>query len=133
MLKNCQLILKQNGLHCLLASILVLSIYCEMNDFGGEKMARITKDQVKHVAHLARLSITEEETELFTKQLDAIISFSELLNEVDTENVQPTTHVLNIRNVMRDDEVRQSLPREDALKNAPDHQDGQVKVPSILE
>ncbi|RXJ02423.1 Asp-tRNA(Asn)/Glu-tRNA(Gln) amidotransferase subunit GatC [Anaerobacillus alkaliphilus] len=96
-------------------------------------MARITKDQVKHVAHLARLSVSEEEVELFTEHLDAIIGFAEQLNELDTEGVEPTTHVLDVKNVLREDEVRKSLSREDVLKNAPDHQDGQVKVPSILE
>ncbi|WP_096201804.1 Asp-tRNA(Asn)/Glu-tRNA(Gln) amidotransferase subunit GatC [Bacillus sp. FJAT-45350] len=96
-------------------------------------MARITKDEVKHVANLARLSVTEEEAELFTKQLDAIITFAEQLNELDTEGIEPTTHVLNIQNVLREDEVRESLPVEEVLKNAPDQQDGQVKVPSIME
>ncbi|OLO26453.1 asparaginyl/glutamyl-tRNA amidotransferase subunit C [Alkalihalophilus pseudofirmus] len=96
-------------------------------------MARITKDQVKHVAHLARLSVTEEEAEMFTQQLDAIISFAEQLNELDTDGIEATTHVLDVRNVLREDEVKPSLPREEVLKNAPDEQDGQVKVPSILE
>ncbi|SFP32877.1 Asp-tRNA(Asn)/Glu-tRNA(Gln) amidotransferase subunit GatC [Salibacterium halotolerans] len=96
-------------------------------------MERITKDQVKHVAHLARLSITEEEVDTFTEQLDNIIEFAEQLNELDTEDVEPTTHVLDIHNVLRKDEQRPSLDREDALKNAPDQEDGQVKVPSVLE
>jgi aspartyl-tRNA(Asn)/glutamyl-tRNA(Gln) amidotransferase subunit C len=96
-------------------------------------MARITKDQVKHVAHLARLSVSEEEVELFTEQLDAIIGFAEQLNELDTEGIEPTTHVLDVKNVLREDVVKKSLTTEDALKNAPDEQDGQVKVPSILE
>lgn len=96
-------------------------------------MARITEEQVKHVANLARLSITEEEAKTYTKQLDAIISFAEQLNELDTDGVEPTTHVLNIQNVLREDVVKESLPNEEALKNAPDHQDGQVKVPSVLE
>lgn len=96
-------------------------------------MARITKDQVKHVAHLARLSVTEEEVELFTEQLDAIIGFAEQLNELNTEGIEPTTHVLDVKNVLREDVVKESLNRSDTLKNAPDEQDGQVKVPSILE
>lgn len=96
-------------------------------------MARITKDQVKHVAHLARLSVTEEEVELFTGQLDAIIGFAEQLNELDTEGIELTTHVLDVKNVLREDAVKQSLDQSDVLKNAPDQQDGQVKVPSILE
>ncbi|ANB56384.1 aspartyl/glutamyl-tRNA(Asn/Gln) amidotransferase, C subunit [Anoxybacillus sp. B7M1] len=96
-------------------------------------MSRISIEQVKHVAHLARLAITEEEAEMFTKQLDAIITFAEQLNELDTENVPPTSHVLNMKNVMREDVPAQGLPLEDVLKNAPDQQDGQFRVPAILE
>ncbi|WP_210367268.1 Asp-tRNA(Asn)/Glu-tRNA(Gln) amidotransferase subunit GatC [Bacillus sp. REN3] len=96
-------------------------------------MSRISVDQVKHVAHLARLAITEEEASKFTKQLDDIISFAEQLNELDTENVEPMAHALEVRNVMREDRAQQGLPREEVLKNAPDHQDGQIKVPGIME
>jgi aspartyl-tRNA(Asn)/glutamyl-tRNA(Gln) amidotransferase subunit C len=96
-------------------------------------LSRISKEQVKHVAHLARLAISEEEAEMFTSQLDAIITFAEQLNELDTENVEPTSHVLDMKNVMREDEPEQGLLREEVLKNAPDHKDGQFRVPSILE
>ncbi|AIE58823.1 Asp-tRNA(Asn)/Glu-tRNA(Gln) amidotransferase subunit GatC [Bacillus methanolicus] len=96
-------------------------------------MSRISKDQVKHVAHLARLAITEEEAEKFTKQLDAIISFAEQLNELDTEGVKPTSHVLDMKNVLREDKPEKGLPQEEVLKNAPEHEKGQFKVPSILE
>ena len=96
-------------------------------------MSRISIDQVKHVAHLARLAITEEEAEKFTKQLDAIIAFAEQLNELDTENVEPTSHVLDLKNVLREDIPEPGLPREEVLKNAPEHQDGQIKVPAIIE
>ncbi|MCD7034394.1 Asp-tRNA(Asn)/Glu-tRNA(Gln) amidotransferase subunit GatC [Metabacillus sp. GX 13764] len=96
-------------------------------------MSRISNEQVKHVAHLARLAITEEEAALFTKQLDAIIGFAEQLNELDTENVEPTSHVLDMKNVMRDDVPKKGLPVEDVLKNAPDKKDGYVRVPTILE
>jgi aspartyl-tRNA(Asn)/glutamyl-tRNA(Gln) amidotransferase subunit C len=97
------------------------------------KMSRISTDQVKHAAHLARLAITEEEAEKFTQQLDSIIAFAEQLNELDTDGVEPTSHVLNLTNVLREDKAEEGLPREDVLKNAPEHQDGQFKVPSILE
>ena len=96
-------------------------------------MSRISTDQVKHVAHLARLAITEDEANRFTQQLDKIITFAEQLNEVDTENVEPTSHVLEIKNVMREDVAKPGLPNEEVLKNAPDHQDGQIKVPPIIE
>ncbi|GAA5417452.1 aspartyl/glutamyl-tRNA(Asn/Gln) amidotransferase subunit C [Paraliobacillus ryukyuensis] len=96
-------------------------------------MSDISKEQVKHVAHLARLAITDEEVEKMTKQLGDIINYAELLNELDTDNVEPTTHVLDLKNVMRKDEPKKWIEKEDALKNAPDQQDGQFRVPSILE
>ncbi len=96
-------------------------------------MSRISVEQVKHVAHLARLAITEDEAEKFTKQLDAIISFAEQLNELDTDNVEPTSHVLELKNVLREDIPQAGLPREEVLKNAPEHRDGQIKVPAIIE
>lgn len=96
-------------------------------------MTRITLDEVKHVANLARLAITEEEAEKFTKQLDAIISFAEELNELDTENVEPTSHVLDIKNVLREDTAKPGLPVEDVLKNAPEQESGQIKVPAIID
>ncbi|MCM3032741.1 Asp-tRNA(Asn)/Glu-tRNA(Gln) amidotransferase subunit GatC [Niallia sp. MER 6] len=95
-------------------------------------MSRITKEEVKHVANLARLAITEDEAEKFQKQLDAIISFAEQLNELDTEGVVPTSHVLDMKNVLREDVAGKGLPIEDVLRNAPEHQDGQIKVPSII-
>lgn len=96
-------------------------------------MSRISKEQVYHVANLARLEINDQEAEKFTKQLDDIINLAELLNEVDTSTIKPTSHVLNIQNVMREDVAEAGLPREEVLKNAPDHKDGQIRVPSIIE
>lgn len=96
-------------------------------------MSQITKEQVKHVANLARLAVTEEEAENFAKDLDKIIGYAELLNELDTEGVEPTTHVLDIKNVLREDKARKWLTQEEVLENAPDSQDGQIRVPSIIE
>lgn len=96
-------------------------------------MSRITKEEVKHVANLARLAISEEEAEVFQKQLDAIITFAEQLNEIDTDGVEPTSHVLDMKNVLREDIPTKGLPVEEVLKNAPDHENGQIKVPSIIE
>lgn len=96
-------------------------------------MAEITKDQVKHVANLARLAVTDKEAEQLTEDLRAIIGYAEKLNELDTEGVEPTTHVLDLKNVMRKDEPREWITQEEALKNAPDSEAGQFKVPSILE
>jgi aspartyl-tRNA(Asn)/glutamyl-tRNA(Gln) amidotransferase subunit C len=99
---------------------------------GGKEMSRISTDQVKHVANLARLAITEEEADKFTKQLDAIISFAEQLEELDTENVEPTYHVLDMKNVLREDIPEKGLDQAEVLKNAPEHQDGQIKVPATF-
>ncbi len=96
-------------------------------------MARITQEEVKHVAKLARLAVTEEEAEMFTNQLDAIIGYAEQLKELDTDGVEPTTHVLDMKNVLREDEVKPWLTREEALKNTPDTQNGLIKVPAVLE
>ncbi|MEW4372472.1 Asp-tRNA(Asn)/Glu-tRNA(Gln) amidotransferase subunit GatC [Paenibacillus kandeliae] len=93
----------------------------------------INIQDVEHVARLARLDLSEEEKEMFTAQLSAILKYAEKLNELDTDNVEPTTHVLHVSNVMRDDEVKESLPIEKVLRNAPDDEDGQFKVPAVLE
>lgn len=98
-----------------------------------QEMTDITKDQVKHVAHLSRLAITEDEAEKLTEELSDIIGYAEQLNELDTENVEPTTHVLDMKNVMRKDVPKASTTQAEALKNAPDTKDGQFRVPSILE
>lgn len=95
-------------------------------------MARMTKEEVIEVAHLARLAITDAEAEHFAEQLEAITNAMELLNELDTENVEPTTHVLPMVNVLREDKSEPGLPRETVLKNVKEHEAGQVKVPTIL-
>ncbi|GAA0137316.1 Asp-tRNA(Asn)/Glu-tRNA(Gln) amidotransferase subunit GatC [Paenibacillus sp. YSY-4.3] len=88
---------------------------------------------VEHVARLARLNLTDEEREMFTEQLNAILQYAEKLNELDTEGVEPTTHVLRLNNVMRDDVVAESLTQEKVFRNAPEEEDGQFKVPAVLE
>lgn len=91
-----------------------------------------TKD-VEHVAKLARLHLTDEEREMFTEQLNAILQYAEKLNELNTDDIAPTTHVLHLSNVMREDEVKESLSPEKVFRNAPDEEDGQFKVPAVLE
>ncbi|MBD7945939.1 MULTISPECIES: Asp-tRNA(Asn)/Glu-tRNA(Gln) amidotransferase subunit GatC [Psychrobacillus] len=96
-------------------------------------MANISKEEVKHVAHLARLAITEEEAEMFADQLAAITKFADELNELDTTDVAPTTHVLPLVNVLRDDKSVPGLDREKMMKNVKEQEAGQVKVPTIIE
>ncbi|WP_391204168.1 Asp-tRNA(Asn)/Glu-tRNA(Gln) amidotransferase subunit GatC [Psychrobacillus sp. L4] len=96
-------------------------------------MANISKEEVKHVAHLARLAITEEDAEKFALQLAAITNFAEQLKELDTTNVVPTTHVLPLVNVLREDKAIKGLDRETMMLNVKEQEAGQVKVPSIMD
>ncbi|WP_168119903.1 Asp-tRNA(Asn)/Glu-tRNA(Gln) amidotransferase subunit GatC [Paenibacillus sp. HB172176] len=93
----------------------------------------ITLKDVDHVANLARLDLTAEEKERFAGQLNAILKYAEKLNELDTDQIEPTTHVLPITNVMREDVRKESLPIEKVLLNAPDEEDDQIKVPAVLD
>ena len=95
-------------------------------------MTNISKEQVKHVAELARLEISEEEADMLTDQLSEIITAAELLNELDTTDVEPITHASDLKNVLRKDEPKVWITKEEALKNAPDQKDGHFRVPSIL-
>lgn len=94
---------------------------------------KITRKDVEDVAVLSRLEFTAEEVDKFTGQLNAILDYVDMLSKVDTEGVEPTAHVLPLQNVMRADEAKVSLPRELALANAPEQEDGYFKVPKILE
>lgn len=96
-------------------------------------MAIIDRKDVEHVARLARLALTEEEKELFQKQLGAILEHAQALAEVDTEGVEPTAYAIYLTNVLRADAVRPSMPREKVLANAPKATDGYFHVPRILE
>ena len=88
---------------------------------------------VRHVAHLARLRITDEEVARYAAQLSTILRYVEQLNELDTTGVEPTAHALGVSNVFRDDTVRPSLDAARALSNAPDRQDDFFRVPKVLD
>lgn len=88
---------------------------------------------VEHVANLARLELSDSDKEQFAGQLNAILKYAEKLNELNTDEIEPTSHVLPIVNVMRDDEVKPSLPIEKAMLNTPEEEDDQFKVPAVLE
>lgn len=88
---------------------------------------------IEHLSRLARLALTEEEKTRYGNQLDNILQYVEKLNELDTAGVEPTSHVIAISNVMREDIVRPSLDRGNALMNAPDKTDTFYRVPKILE
>jgi len=94
---------------------------------------KISGEEIEHNAVLARLSLSEEEKEVFGPQLSSILDYMEKLNELDTSDTEPTSHVLPLSDVVRDDIPRDSLPREEALKNAPAHTDKFYRVPKIIE
>jgi aspartyl-tRNA(Asn)/glutamyl-tRNA(Gln) amidotransferase subunit C len=91
----------------------------------------ITREQVLHVARLARLELSEKEVERFREQLSAILEAVGRVSELDLEGIEPTSHPLELVNVFGEDVPRPSLPREDALRNAPDPEDGFFGVPAV--
>ncbi len=92
----------------------------------------IDREQVRKVAHLARLELTAEEEEQFTSQLGSILDYFEQLSELDVTDVQPTTRAIDVSNVTRPDEVQPYPDRQAILDSAPDQEDGFFKVPQIL-
>ncbi len=93
----------------------------------------LSRDQVEHVAHLARVGITEEDIERFTHQLSEVLDYFERLDQVDIEGVPPTSHTLPLHNVMREDETEPSYDVDDILANAPNQQERRFRVRAILE
>ena len=88
---------------------------------------------IKHVAHLARISLSPEEEEKFGEQLGQVLGYIDKLKEVDVTGVEPTAHAFPMVNVTRPDEVRPSISNEEALRNAPAHANGLFIVPKIVE
>lgn len=93
---------------------------------------KITREEVENVARLARLELAEEEVNKMTRQLDNILNYVAKLDELDTSGIAVTTHTQNVSNAFRDDEVRESLPREKALANAPKQNGEAFVVPKII-
>lgn len=94
---------------------------------------KISRKDAEQVALLSRLEFSGEELDKFTGQLDAILEYIDVLNKVDTSGIEPLAHVLDLKNVVRQDAVQPSLPRDLALSNAPEAEDGFFKVPRIVE
>jgi aspartyl-tRNA(Asn)/glutamyl-tRNA(Gln) amidotransferase subunit C len=99
------------------------------NCFGRIYAMAISREQVLHVAKLARLALSEEELERLGEQLGAILDAVSKVSELDLSDVPPTSHPLDLVNVLADDEPRPSLPRDVALANAPRPDDGAFRVP----
>ncbi len=94
---------------------------------------KVSEDEVRHIAELARIKFSDEEIAKYTKDLAGIVEFAEQLNEVDVTDVKPTAHILDIHNVFRKDEVHESYDREKLLQNAPTKAAGCVSVPKVVE
>ncbi|MCJ7624629.1 MAG: Asp-tRNA(Asn)/Glu-tRNA(Gln) amidotransferase subunit GatC [Anaerolineaceae bacterium] len=93
----------------------------------------LTKEEVEHIAKLARLELTEIEVEKFQRQLSDVLDYFVRLQELDTSDILPTSSVLPARGVMREDEPAASLEQGDVLRNAPQKENGQFRVPPVLE
>lgn len=93
----------------------------------------LTHEQVRHIAKLARLGLTDEDVEKFSHQLSEILDYFERLNAVDTEGVPPTAYPLDLHNVMRDDLPTPPAPTEETLRNAPSREGDYFRVRAVLD
>lgn len=91
----------------------------------------LTKEEVEHIAELAKVSISEDEKALFRDQLERILEYFKKIDELELEGVEPTTHVMDIFNVFREDVVKESLQPEDVLENAPEREGRYFKAPRV--
>ncbi|HFC97127.1 MAG TPA: Asp-tRNA(Asn)/Glu-tRNA(Gln) amidotransferase subunit GatC [Thermosulfurimonas dismutans] len=92
----------------------------------------ISKEEVQHVAHLARLEFSEEDLERFTRELSGILEYMAKLSEVDTSGVEPTYNALRLENRFREDQVQASFPPEEILSNAPEREGSSFVVPRVI-
>lgn len=94
---------------------------------------KISIDEIRHLAHLARLEFTEAEMQEMQGDMDKILGFVEKINELDLEGVEPLVYLSEERNVLREDEAKQVLTKDEALKNAPDKDSDYFRVPKVLQ
>lgn len=94
---------------------------------------QITKELVEYVANLSRIKLNDEQSVKMQAELESVIEYMEILNKLDTENIDPLSHVFNITNVMRKDEVCESFESTEILKNAPEHTDETFVVPKTVD
>ncbi|NLZ39263.1 MAG: Asp-tRNA(Asn)/Glu-tRNA(Gln) amidotransferase subunit GatC [Firmicutes bacterium] len=94
---------------------------------------KIDKKDVARIAGLAMLKLSEAEAEQYAEELSVVLSYIKKLDHIDTKDILPTAHILSQQNVFREDETHQCLPREEALANAPETEDGMFRVPRVIE
>ncbi len=93
----------------------------------------LSQEDVAKIAHLARLDLSDEALAVYQEQLSAVLAYAEMLNELDLEGVEPTSHAVAQQNVMRNDEIRPSLTIEDVLGNTSNHQQNQFLIQTVLD
>lgn len=93
----------------------------------------VTEKDVRYVAHLARLQLTDDEVESLTEDMSEILGYMETLEELDTSNVEPLEHVIEMEYRLRDDKAKEPLSHEEALKNAPDADSDYFRVPKVID
>ena len=96
-------------------------------------MSEITNERIKKIADAVRIEISDEEAAKYTEEISSVIEYANVLSELNTDDVEPTTHGIVLGNVLRKDEPKHTITQADALENAPDQEDGHFKVPSIME
>ncbi|MDD4899164.1 MAG: Asp-tRNA(Asn)/Glu-tRNA(Gln) amidotransferase subunit GatC [Candidatus Omnitrophica bacterium] len=96
-------------------------------------MSIISKETVQYVAHLSRIELKEKELEVLSVQLEAILDFIDQLKEIDIANIPPTSHILPVNNVLREDSPKPSLPTEKVLANSPEKEGNSFVVPKVIE
>jgi len=92
----------------------------------------VSKEDVKHIANLSKLNLTDEELEKYTTQLSDIVSFANELSNINVEGVKPTAHILDIKNVFRKDEIINESDKEELLANAPSQDEGMFRIPKVI-
>ena len=92
----------------------------------------ITTKDIEYVAKLAKLNLSDEEKEMLVSQMGDIVEFANNISKLDTDDVKPTNHILEVKNVFREDEVKESYSRDDILKNAPAKEAGCLVVPNVV-
>ena len=100
--------------------------------FCGAKKFMLRKEEIEHIGWLARIELSEAEKELFEKQLSSILDYFAVLDELDTEDVEPTYNVIGIKDVVRKDEPKAALSQSEVLRNAPKKEKGYFKSPRML-
>ncbi|MEZ7173253.1 Asp-tRNA(Asn)/Glu-tRNA(Gln) amidotransferase subunit GatC [Sporosarcina sp. OR05] len=95
-------------------------------------MTKFTQDDVRYYANFARIAVSDQDTELYSTIISELVEFAEELQEVDTTDIEPMTHPLQLFNVLREDHPEDILDRDDMLKSVKEHENGMIKVPNIL-